>query len=98
MSGGWPVVTVVLAGVAGGKVTAATGDARVGAVAAVVVVVGSWLAHSWRYPLTSCLWCKGSPRRRDEGGKNWASCWLCGGSGRRRRLGAFVLGRGFGKM
>lgn len=59
-----------------------------------VVLVG-WLAHSWRRPNTACLLCKG--RKRNFGsGKSWSFCLLCKGSGRRRRVGAVLLGRGFG--
>lgn len=57
-----------------------------------------WLFHSWRRPMTRCWWCNGSPRNYGSSGRSWSNCLVCGGSGRRRRVGAVLLGRGFGKM
>lgn len=63
--------------------------------AAGVVVLG-WLWWSYRRPNTRCFACKGSPRKHDKSGRNWSYCLVCKGSGKRRRLGAVLLGRGFG--
>lgn len=63
-----------------------------------VMLVAGWVVHSWRRPMTRCWLCKGSPRNYGSSGKSWSNCLGCGGSGRRRRVGAVLLGRGFGKM
>lgn len=60
------------------------------------VAVVVWLGHSYLYPWTSCPLCKGNPRNSSKGSFNvW--CKACRSSGRRRRLGARLLGRGFGQ-
>jgi hypothetical protein len=71
---------------------------KFGVVPVAIALVLGWLAWSYRRPMTRCWLCKGSPRNFDSSGKNWSNCLACGGSGRRRRLGAVLLGRGFGKM
>lgn len=63
----------------------------------VAVLVVYWLGHSYFYPHTACWWCKGNPRHTSR--RSWnIHCVACGGSGTRHRLGAKLLGRGFGKF
>jgi len=59
-----------------------TGSAWTGLVAAGMTYFVAVQLRPW----TGCLWCRESPKRRDESGRNWRYCWVCAGSGRRLRV------------
>lgn len=64
----------------------------------VLIVAGLvvyWLGHSFFFPWTRCSWCKGKTQHRSRNSWN-IYCFACHGSGTRRRIGAKILGRGFG--
>lgn len=64
-----------------------------------VAAVAVWLIHSWFRPYAKCWKCRGNPKNFSKSGRSWnIRCLVCKSTGKRRRLGALLLGRGFGEL